>query len=131
MLILSHHCIGIRFNSMATKQQVLEKIAELLKDINHQFNELNDDEVAGDGLKTDLFEATVSYFAANVAVYNKMEKAESDALEKPIQEPEPESDRDESSDVDAVEADTEPDHPDEIVFTPTTEEAGTFTPLAD
>src|SRR5690606_24062199 len=77
MLILSHHFIGIRFNSMATKQQVLEKIAELLGDINDQFDDLQNDAGTADGLKADLFEATVNYFAANVTVYNKLEKAAS------------------------------------------------------
>src|SRR5690606_17266343 len=78
MLILSHHFIGIRFNSMATKQQVLEKIAELLRDINDQFDDLQNDAKTAEGLKADLFEATVNYFAANVAVYNKLEKADSE-----------------------------------------------------
>src|SRR5690606_11117250 len=61
---------------MATKQQVLGKIADLLNDINSQFDDLENDTVPGDSLKGDLFEATVNYFAANVAVYNKLKKAE-------------------------------------------------------
>lgn len=61
---------------MVTKQQVLTKIADLLKDINSQFDGLEKNGVAGDDLRGDLFEATVNYFAANVAVYNKLQKAE-------------------------------------------------------
>lgn len=61
---------------MATKQQVLAKIADLLSDINSQFDDLEKGSGADGGLKTDLFEATVNYFAANVAVYNKLQKIE-------------------------------------------------------
>lgn len=111
---------------MATKQQVLGKIAELLKDINHQFNELENDGVAGDGLKSDLFEATVNYFAANVAVYNKLEKAESGTSEKAIQETE--ADFDDSPEVDA-DVDVETDASDEIVFTPSIERTETHAPI--
>ncbi|MEC3878655.1 hypothetical protein [Parapedobacter sp. 10938] len=113
---------------MATKQQVLGKIADLLKDINNQFDNLENDTVAGDGLKTDLFEATVTYFAANVAVYNKLEKAESGALEEPIQEVE--DNLEDPSDVDGdteTDVDTETADSDEIVFTPGTEDAETDT----
>lgn len=68
---------------MATKQQVLGKIAELLRDINDQFDDLQNDAGTSGGLKTDLFEATVNYLAANVAVYNKLEKAENEASPVP------------------------------------------------
>src|SRR3546814_6692737 len=133
MLILSHHFIGIRFNSMATKQQVLEKIADLLKDINNQFDDLERDSVAGDGLKADLFEATVNYFAANVAVYNKLEKADGGALEEPIQEAG--VDLDDSSEVDAdtdiAGADVETRDSEEIVFTPGIEAVEAVEPPAD
>ena len=62
---------------MATKQQVLEKIAVLLKDINTQFDALEQSAGTNEGLHADLFEATVNYFAANVAVYNRLQKLES------------------------------------------------------
>lgn len=59
---------------MATKQQILEKITALLRDINDQFEELATNSAASDDLKGDLFEATVSYFAAHVTIYNKLLK---------------------------------------------------------
>lgn len=59
---------------MATKQQILEKITALLQDINDQFRQLADNSDVSDDLKGDLFEATVSYFAAHVAIYNKLLK---------------------------------------------------------
>ena len=72
---------------MATKQQVLAKIADLLSDINSQFDDLEKDPGADGGLKTDLFEATVNYFAANVAVYNKLQKIEAVTPEAPAAAP--------------------------------------------
>ena len=60
---------------MATKQEVLEKITTLLRDINDQFDQLTNLSVA-DNLEGDLFEATVNYFAAHVAIYNKLVKSE-------------------------------------------------------
>ena len=62
-------------NDMATKQQIFEKIGVLLEDINDQMQALGTG-VEGDTLKTDLFEATVNYFAAHVGVYNKLLKEE-------------------------------------------------------
>ncbi len=118
MLILDI-IIAIRFNSMTTKQQVLGKIADLLKDINSQFDGLGNDEVTvDDGLKIDLFEATVNYFAANVAVYNKMQKAEIGTPEQPMQDAEVDS-----NDAPQVEKDVKVDDSEEIVFTPKTEVA--------
>jgi len=64
---------------MATKQQILEKITTLLADINDQFGQLADNPVADD-LKGDLFEATVSYFAAHVTIYNKLLKSDGSKL---------------------------------------------------
>ena len=62
-------------NDMATKQQIFEKIGVLLEDINDQMQALGTG-AEGDTLKTDLFEATVNYFAAHVGVYNKLLKEE-------------------------------------------------------
>lgn len=123
---------------MATKQQVLAKIADLLQDINSQFDELQNDAVAGDGLKADLFEATVSYFAANVAVYNKLEKADSGTSGEPPHDVaaiagEP-ADIDGDTDTDtapAADADIDGETPEEIVFTPGIEEAAAYTSSAD
>ncbi len=111
---------------MATKQQVFGKIAALLKDINSQFEEMEGDTVTSDGLKADLFEATVNYFAANVAVYNKLEKAESEVSKEPIRGAEAVPD-----DSSEVEADVETDETEEIVFTPSTENTETYTPSVD
>lgn len=107
---------------MATKQQVLGKIADLLRDINSQFDDLEKNVVAGDGLRADLFEATVNYFAANVAVYNKLQKAEIEASENAIVEAE--SDSPESSEDDT-------DDSEEIVFTPGTEDTEEHLPPMD
>lgn len=63
---------------MATKKQVLEKVADLLKDINDQYRDLGLDTASKGNLKGDLFEATVNYFAAYVAVYNKLQRAETE-----------------------------------------------------
>lgn len=68
---------------MATKRQVLEKIADLLKDINDQYQDLDNDTTTQGNLKGDLFEATVNYFAAYVAVYNKLQRAEIETLSGP------------------------------------------------
>src|SRR5690606_12343694 len=65
---------------MATKQQILEKIATLLAEINNQHQQLEKD-AAQDNLAADLFEATVNYFAAHVSLYNKLVKKE--AADKP------------------------------------------------
>ncbi len=108
---------------MATKQQVLGKIAELLRDINSQFDELENAAEAGDGLQADLFEATVNYFAANVTVYNKLQKAESEVPEEPIHDAE--ADNAES------ETDVDMDESEEIVFTPGIDAAETHTPSVD
>ena len=110
---------------MATKQQVLGKIADLLKDINSQFSDLENDPVADDRLTIDLFEATVNYFAANVAVYNKLQKAETEATEQSVQASE--SDSGESREVE----DTDADDSEEIVFTPGTETVEAQAPLSD
>ncbi len=59
---------------MVTKKQIFEKITTLLHDINDQYQVLKDDEASQDHLSTELFEATVSYFAAHVALYNKLSK---------------------------------------------------------
>lgn len=101
---------------MATKQQVLGKITDLLKDINSQFDDLEKGTGAHDSLKGDLFEATVNYFAANVAVYNKLQKAELETPEQDVLQ-EVKLDSDESlEDMEGSTADAE-----EIVFTPVTE----------
>ncbi len=71
---------SISFDFMATKKQVLEKIADLLNDINDQYLDLENDTTGQSNLKGDLFEATVNYFAAYVAVYNKLQKAEIETL---------------------------------------------------
>lgn len=107
---------------MATKQQLLEKIADLLKDINSQFDDLEKDSVTGDRLKTDLFEATVSYFAANVAVYNKLQKIETEESAQPTRDFE----ASESHDADVDTGDSE-----EIVFTPGIEAAEAYTSSTD
>jgi len=67
---------------MATKQQILEKIATLLQDINDQFGQLTDHPNVADDLKGDLFEATVSYFAAHVSIYNKLLKSDNSTAEE-------------------------------------------------
>ncbi|MGV3761784.1 hypothetical protein [Parapedobacter sp.] len=113
---------------MATKQQVLEKIADLLKEINNQFDDLENDTVTGNGLETDLFEATVNYFAANVAVYNKLRKAESGAAEVPVQEAEAIDGDPSDEDMDTG---AEVASPEAVVFTPATEDVEAFTPAAD
>src|SRR5690606_316471 len=59
---------------MATKQQILTKITELLEDINNQYKGLVDETGTQDDLKGDLFEATGNYFAAHAALYNKLVK---------------------------------------------------------
>jgi hypothetical protein len=64
---------------MATKKQVLGKIGELLEDINGQYRSLEQDSALDDDLKADLFEATVNYFAAHVAVFNRLTKREQDS----------------------------------------------------
>lgn len=64
---------------MATKQQAFEKITELLEDINDQYQLLEQNVDADDTLKADLFEATVSYLAAYVSIYNKLLKKEQPA----------------------------------------------------
>ncbi|HWK58424.1 MAG TPA: hypothetical protein VNQ80_13855 [Parapedobacter sp.] len=111
---------------MTTKQQVLGKIADLLNDINSQFGDLENDATAGDGLKADLFEATVNYFAANVTVYNKLQKAEIETSEQPIQETEVNFGNSHQVDVDAKTDDSE-----EIVFTPNIETTESHAPSAD
>ena len=111
---------------MTTKQQVLGKIADLLNDINSQFGDLENDATAGDGLKADLFEATVNYFAANVTVYNKLQKAEIETSEQSIQETEVNSGNSHQVDVDAKTDDSE-----EIVFTPNIETTESHAPSAD
>lgn len=111
---------------MTTKQQVLGKIADLLNDINSQFGDLENDATAGDGLKADLFEATVNYFAANVTVYNKLQKAEIETSEQPIEETEVNSGNSHQVDVDAKTDDSE-----EIVFTPNIETTESHAPSAD
>jgi len=111
---------------MATKQQLLEKIADLLKDINSQFGDLENDSVAGDRLKTDLFEATVSYFAANVAVYNKLQKIETEEPSQPTLGFEAAESRDDDRDDDV-----DMDAPQEIVFTPGIEAAEEYTSSMD
>ena len=60
---------------MATKQEIIEKIAVLLDEINQQHQALETPAPA-DSLKIDLFEATVNYFAAYVSVYSKLSKQE-------------------------------------------------------
>ncbi len=59
---------------MATKQQIFAKITELLSDINDQHQTLEHEAGSRDGLSADLFEATVNYFAAHVALYSKLVK---------------------------------------------------------
>ena len=109
---------------MATKQQVLGKIADLLKDINSQFDDLEKDSVAGDSLKADLFEATVSYFAANVAVYNKLQKIETEASAHPAGESDKPEEPDESTELDELDnSDTGTDDSEEIAFTPSSAES--------
>jgi len=56
---------------MASKQQIKEKIAALLAEINEQHRQLQHD-TETDPLIAELFEATVSYFAANVSLYRKL-----------------------------------------------------------
>jgi AAA ATPase containing von Willebrand factor type A (vWA) domain len=65
---------------MATKQQIFEKLTTLLQDINDQFAQLENSSTVSDDLKGDLFEATVSYFAAHVSIYNRLLKNESSRL---------------------------------------------------
>lgn len=67
---------------MATKQQVLEKVTELLKDINVQYQQLQEEPSVENELKWDLFEATVDYFAAHVTLYNKLSKKDINEVEK-------------------------------------------------
>ncbi len=102
---------------MATKQQVLEKIAELLRDINDQFDDLQNDARTTDGLKADLFEATVNYLAANVAVYNKLKKADSEVSRGVAHEA-----SGNSEEVSDTYVNSEMNDSEEIVFTPATEE---------
>lgn len=99
---------------MATKKQVLEKIADLLKDINDQYQDLDNDTTTQGNLKGDLFEATVNYFAAYVAVYNKLQRAEIETLSGPEVEI-----GDNSIEAPARDADIS----DEIVFTPAIDRA--------
>ncbi|WP_257670539.1 hypothetical protein [Parapedobacter tibetensis] len=97
---------------MATKQQIFEKITELLNDINDQYDDLQADKLSEDGLETDLFEATANYFAAHVALYNKLHKrdtGEVGASAPPIQ--------DSDDELESEQAD-EPDDVQQIVFTP-------------
>ncbi|MBK1441614.1 hypothetical protein JHJ32_16565 [Parapedobacter sp. ISTM3] len=61
---------------MATKQQILERIAALLDDINDQYQQLADDTMPKHSLKGDLFESTTHYFAGLAALYNKMLKTD-------------------------------------------------------
>ncbi len=86
---------------MATKQQILEKIATLLDDVNDQFKQLEDTSASSDHLKSDLFEATVNYFAAHVSIYNKLSKKDEQAVANDQASPE-----------------SEPAEEQEIVFTP-------------
>lgn len=65
---------------MATKQQIFEKLTTLLQDINDQFAQLENSSTVSDDLKGDLLEATVSYFAAHVSIYNRLLKSESSRL---------------------------------------------------
>src|SRR5690606_12888302 len=102
----------ISFDCMATKKQVLEKIADLLKDINNQYEELENDTAAEGNLKGDLFEATVNYFAAYAAVYNKLQKAEMGMLNEP-----------------QVEVDD--NHPDQVTSNADEQEEIVFTPAID
>ena len=91
---------------MATKQQVLEKIATLLQDINGQFAQLTDHSAVTDDLKGDLFEATVSYFAAHVTIYNKLLKQ--DVIEEVVPAETEEEQADDSRD-NLITADQKPE----------------------
>ena len=111
---------------MATKQQIFEKIAELLDDINGQYQTLEGDEDSQGSLKADLFEATVNYFAAHVALYNKMLKKDTPGVsiaephlqdtEESELEDEPQDSADDTDEL--KEEDPTDAQPAEIIFTP-------------
>lgn len=111
---------------MATKQQIFEKIAELLDDINSQYQTLERDGDSQDSLKADLFEATVNYFAAHAALYNKMLKKDAPGVSiaepnlQDIEKDDLEDESEDKADNDQDEAEKEESNGQsaEIIFTP-------------
>lgn len=61
---------------MATKEEIYSKIGDLLEEVNELYATLGDAVESGDTVSVDLFEATVHYFAAHVALYQKQVRRE-------------------------------------------------------
>lgn len=125
---------------MATREELHRKIGDLLEEINELYTTLDTGE-PGDVVSTDLFEATAHYFAANVALYQRLVRREQkeEAAFGDISAPHPGVASESVGNVEAEQhpgliehaVDVKTEHPaSEVVFTPVTATTEPETPEA-
>lgn len=99
---------------MTTKDKLINKIDDLLRDINEQYEGLKEDGIGSDTVSIELFEATVNYFSAHVTLFHKALKKESLAQEKAVSTQRAEYSQD-ADDKDVVSFEAEPSEDDELI----------------